>query len=153
MTLDALAAPYPLAELPQSGLHPVVLARLMLIFAITLQSISGTKTKGLLQLTEPASVLMRRLVRAVRSWVTTNEAMHGSLDCLACIILEGIYEVNCGNLRRGWAVFRRALTVAQLMGLHRSSLPPLQRIDRELDADPESMWFEDGPGRAKHRLE
>ncbi|KAL2177499.1 uncharacterized protein P884DRAFT_269873 [Thermothelomyces heterothallicus CBS 202.75] len=113
MTLDALAAPYPLAELPQSGLHPVVLARLMLIFAITLQSISGTKTKGLLQLTEPASVLMRRLVRAVRS----------------------------------------ALTVAQLMGLHRSSLPPLQRIDRELDADPESMWFEDGPGRAKHRLE
>ncbi|KAL2150569.1 hypothetical protein VTH82DRAFT_7132 [Thermothelomyces myriococcoides] len=141
MTLNALAAPYPLDEPPHTGLHPVVLARLMLIFAITLQSPSGTKAEGLLRLTEPPGVPTRRLVTEVRSWVTTNEAMQGNLNCFACIILEGIYEVNCGNFRRGWAVFRRAITVAQLMGLYRSPLPPLQRIDRELDADPESMWF------------
>ncbi|KAK4248261.1 hypothetical protein C7999DRAFT_40543 [Corynascus novoguineensis] len=141
MTLDALAAPYPAVELPRPGDHPVILAKLMLIFAIALQSPSGEKTQGLSRLSEQPSVLVRRLVTAAKSWVTTNEEMHGSIDCLVCIILEGVYEVNCGNLRRAWAVFRRAITVAQLMGLHRSPLPPLQRIDPKLDADPEFMWF------------
>ncbi|KAL2145260.1 hypothetical protein VTI28DRAFT_7628 [Corynascus sepedonium] len=141
MTLDALAAPYPAVELPRPGDHPVTLARLMLIFAIALQSPSGEKTQGLSKLSEQSSVLVLRLVTAAKSCVTTNEEMHGSIDCLVCIILEGVYEVNCGNLRRAWAVFRRAITVAQLMGLHRSPLPPLQRIDPDLDADPEFMWF------------
>jgi hypothetical protein len=119
-------------------MHPVMLARLMLTFAITLQSPSGERAEGL---SEPHSILARRLVTAARIWVTTKEAMHGSLECLICILLEGAYEVNCGNLRWAWAVYRRAMTVAQLMGLHRSPVPPVKRVDPELDADPEFIWF------------
>ena len=110
----------------------------MLIFAITLQSPCG---ENLLGLSESQSVLMRRLMTAATTWVTTKEEMHGTVESLICIILEGVFEINSGNLRRAWVVYRRAMTVAQLMGLHRSPMPPLKRIDPELDAKPEFMWF------------
>ena len=138
LTYGALVAPAPIAELPGPNTHPVILAKSMLIFAITLQSPCGGRVLGL---SEPQSVLMRRLMTAVTTWVTTKEEMHGNVESLICIILEGVFEVNSGNLRRAWVIYRRAMTVAQLMGLHRSPMPPLKRIDPELDAQPEFMWF------------
>ncbi|KAK9774165.1 putative Transcription factor domain-containing protein [Seiridium cardinale] len=81
------------------------------------------------------------LSTAARTWVTTKEEMHGTIDGLCCIMLEAVFEINCGNLRRAWAVYRRAMTVAQLMGIHRSPIPPLRRIDPELDAKPDFMWL------------
>jgi len=110
----------------------------MLIFAITLQSPCGEKVLGL---SEPAGVLMGRLVAAATTWVTTKGEMHESIECLVCIILEGVFQTNSGNLRRAWAVYRRAMAVAQLMGLHRTPLPQLKRIDSELSSNPEFLWF------------
>lgn len=110
----------------------------MLIFAITLQSPGRERILGL---SEPQGVLMRRLMTAATTWVTAKEEMHGTIESLICIILEGVFEINCGNLRRAWVVYRRALTLAQLMGLHRSPMPPLKGIDPELDAEPKFLWF------------
>ncbi|KAJ5634392.1 C6 zinc finger domain protein [Penicillium herquei] len=127
LTRDALAtanfsdAVYPIALSPGPDMHPVLLARQMIIFAITLQSPCGEKVNGLL---EPQEVLMRRLMTAATTWVTKKEEWQGTLESVLCIMLEGVFEVNCGNLRRAWSVYRRAMTVAQLMGLHRASLPP-----------------------------
>lgn len=139
LTHETLAAPpYSIAEIPGPNTHPVILAKRMLMFAITLQT---PYSENLLGLSEPQNVLMRRLVTAAKTWVTTKQEMHGTIESLICIILEGVFEINCGNLRRAWAVYRRAMTVAQLMGLHRSPMPPLKRIDPELDANPKFMWF------------
>ncbi|KAI3325974.1 hypothetical protein HD806DRAFT_488753 [Xylariaceae sp. AK1471] len=138
LTYETLAAPCSIAELPGPNTHPVALAKLMLIFAITLQSPSRER---LADLSEPLDALMHRLVTAATTWVTTKEEMHGTVDGLICIILEGVYEINCGNLRRAWLVYRRAMTVAQLMGLHRSSIPPLKRIDPALEVKPDFLWF------------
>ncbi|KAE8136456.1 hypothetical protein BDV38DRAFT_283944 [Aspergillus pseudotamarii] len=138
LTYETLSRPYSIAGLPRLDTHPVILAKQMLLFAITLQSPSGEKIIGL---SEPPGVLMRCLMTAATTWVTAQEDMHGTVESLICIMLEGTYEVNSGNLRRAWVVYRRAMTVAQLMGLHRSPMPPLKRIDPGLDADPEFMWF------------
>ncbi|KAF2690143.1 C6 zinc finger domain protein [Lentithecium fluviatile CBS 122367] len=138
LTHETLATPHPLAELSGTNTHPVILAKLMLIFAITLQSPCGEKVLGL---SEPSNILMRRLMTAATTWVTTREEMHGTVESLVCIILEGVFKTNSGNLRQAWAVYRRAMTVAQMMGLHRSPMPPLKRIDPEFDAHPEFMWF------------
>ncbi|RYP60503.1 hypothetical protein DL770_009980 [Monosporascus sp. CRB-9-2] len=138
LTHETLAAPYSIAEILGPNTHPVILAKRMLMFAITLQT---PYSENLLGLSEPQNVLMRRLVTAATTWVTTKEEMHGTIESLICIILEGVFEINCGNLRRAWAVYRRAMTVAQLMGLHRSPMPPLKRIDPELNANPKFMWF------------
>ncbi|KAE8416044.1 hypothetical protein BDV36DRAFT_284914 [Aspergillus pseudocaelatus] len=138
LTYETLSGPYSIPGLPRPNTHPVILAKQMLLFAITLQSPTGEK---IMDLSEPPGVLMRRLMTAATTWVTTQEDMHGTVESLLCIMLEGIYEINCGNLRRAWIVYRRAMTVAQLMGLHRSPMPPLKRIDPGLDANPEFMWF------------
>ncbi|KAF7157293.1 hypothetical protein CNMCM5623_001416 [Aspergillus felis] len=138
LTLESLSAPQPMPQLPGPSTHPVILAKWMLMFAITLQSPSGERVNGL---AEPQGILMSRLKTAATTWITTKEEMDGTVEGLICIILEGVFEVNCGNLRRAWLVYRRAMTVAQLMGLHRSPMPPLKRIDPELHADPEFMWF------------
>ncbi|KFY34664.1 hypothetical protein V494_06576 [Pseudogymnoascus sp. VKM F-4513 (FW-928)] len=139
LTLETLAPPYPIAELPSPSSHPVILAKCMLMFAITLQSPAGEAFLG--QISEPPSVLGRRLVEAATTWVTTKEEMHGTIEGLVCIILEGVFKINCGNLRQAWAVYRRAMTVAQIMGLHRSHTPPLQRIEPAFVANPEFLWF------------
>jgi hypothetical protein len=110
----------------------------MLLFAITLQSPCGEE---MLALSEPRNVLMSRLVTAATTWVTTKEEMHGTIESVVCIMLEGVYEINSGNLRRAWVAYRRAMTVALLIGLHRTPLPPLKRIDPEFDAKPDFMWF------------
>ncbi|RYP07503.1 hypothetical protein DL765_009136 [Monosporascus sp. GIB2] len=138
LTHETLAAPYSIAEIPAPKTHPVVLAKRMLTFAITLQT---PYSENLLGLSEPHKVLMRRLVAAATTWVTTKEEMQGTVESLICILLEGVFEINCGNLRRAWAVYRRAMTAAQLMGLHRSPMPPLKRIDPELNANPKFIWF------------
>lgn len=127
-----------MTDLPGPNSHPIDVAECMLRLAITLQSPTGEKLHGL---SEPNSVIMRRLVVAATTWVTTNQDMHATLESLICIMLEGLFEINCGNLRRAWGVYRRAMTVAQLMGLHRYPVPPLKRIDPGNDADPEFMWF------------
>lgn len=138
LTYETLSAPCSIPEMPHPNTHPVILATCMLMFAITLQSPSRENCRGL---SEPHGVLMRRLLTAATTWVTTKEEMQGTVESLICIILEGIFEVNCGNLRRAWVVYRRALTVAQLMGLHRTPMPQLKRIDPSLDAKPEFLWF------------
>ncbi|KAK9427503.1 hypothetical protein V1505DRAFT_35079 [Lipomyces doorenjongii] len=137
LTHETLGAPYLSAKCPGPNTHPVILAKRMLIFAITLQG----PCEEFLSLSEPPSVLSRRLVTAAVTWLTTQEETHGSVESLICIILEAVFETNCGNLRKAWVIYRRAMTIAQTMGLHRSPTPPLKRIDPTLDADPEFMWF------------
>lgn len=138
LTHDTLAAPYPPIYIPGTETHPIVLAQFMLIFAITLQSPCGEEFHGL---SEPPNVLSRRYVMAAMGWVNTREEVYGTLENLICTMLEGAFEVNCGNLRRAWAIYRRAMTTAQMMGLHRSSKPPLKRIDSTLNVDLEFVWF------------
>ncbi|KAL6232097.1 hypothetical protein BDW75DRAFT_243308 [Aspergillus navahoensis] len=139
LTQETLAASPPLpVDFPGPNPHPVVLAKWMLLFAITLQSPCGDEVLGL---SEPSSILRRRLTMAATRWVTTREEMQGTVEGLICIILEAVFETNAGNLRRAWSVYRRALTAAQLMGLHWSPRPPLPRIDAKLEADPECLWF------------
>ncbi|KAF2799755.1 hypothetical protein K505DRAFT_230355 [Melanomma pulvis-pyrius CBS 109.77] len=138
LTKETLAAPYPEAELPHRNTHPVILAKCMLTFAITLQIPCRDRFLGL---SEPQNTIMGRLMTAATTWVTRKEEMQGTVESLICILLEGIFETNCGNLRRAWGVYRRAMTVAQLMGLHRSPMPPLKRIDPKFDVKPEIIWF------------
>lgn len=128
----------PALKLPSSDTHPVIVATLMLTFAITLQSPSANK---LHDLAESHDALIQRLTAAASSWVTTKSEMQGTLDSLLCVMLEVVVETNRGNLRQAWAVNRRAMTMAQLMGLQRSPIPPLEHIDAPLSVSPEFMWF------------
>ena len=109
----------------------------MLLLAITLQAPSTSH----ITLSQPRHLLRASLFTAAASYIASNDQFHNCIDVLVCIMLEATYEVNCGNLRRAWVVYRRAMTVAQLMGLRRSPMPRLRRIDPSLNVDPAFMYF------------
>ncbi|CRG82825.1 Putative transcription factor SEF1 [Talaromyces islandicus] len=137
LTLQTLGAPYLSRKCPSANTHPVILAKCMLMYAITLQA----PCEEFIGLSEPPAVLSRRWVTAAVTWLATQEETQGSIESLVCIVLEALFETNCGNLRKAWVIYRRAMTIAQIMGLHRSPMPPLKRIDPVHDVDPEFMWF------------
>ncbi|GKT64067.1 hypothetical protein ColTof3_11406 [Colletotrichum tofieldiae] len=43
------------------------------------------------------------------AYVTGNDQLIGSQEGLECLILEIVYYINAGNLRRAWLVLRRAI--------------------------------------------
>ena len=138
LTPERLATAGSTLQIPSSDTHPVLAARCLILLAIALQSPCGDE---LPVLSEPKDVLMRRLMATAATWVTNKEEMQGTVESLICIILEGVFHTHAGNLRRAWAVYRRAVTVAQLMGLHRLPKPSPSRIDPDLDADPDFLWY------------
>ena len=47
------------------------------------------------------------------------EILEGSIESLECVMIESVLQANLGNLRRSWLSGRRAMNIAQLMGLNR----------------------------------
>ena len=110
----------------------------MLILASFLQFFPPQQVVGLV---EQAPVVMKRLTEASIRLVTTNEEMVGCLEGLECIILEGVFQSNIGNLRRAWLAFRRAMVTAQLMRMDRHNPPPVKTLDLKTRMNPAFMWF------------
>lgn len=130
-------------KLPPGGCHPVIIARKLLLLATFLQGISPAVTSKLQAMTADHTSIMTRLVRTVNSLVTNNDELLQSLDGIECVMIESMYWNNNGNLRRSWLTTRRAITLAQLMGLNTDSRDPPQVLQEETKnrIDPAYMWF------------
>jgi hypothetical protein len=61
---------------------------------------------------------MERYVSTVQALVTSDEELVSSIEGIDCLILQCSYHGNAGNPRRAWLTVRRAMNIAQLMGLH-----------------------------------
>ncbi|KAL4868838.1 hypothetical protein BDV12DRAFT_185569 [Aspergillus spectabilis] len=139
---NGLQTPESLLMTPEPNMHPVLIARHMLQFAIFLQHLPPDLYKEIKGLSEPPRVIMERLADVAIYHVTTNEDLTGSIEKLECIMLESLYQVNIGNLRRSWVAGRRAMSVAQLMGFHRSDNQTLYKaLDPKTKYNPQLMWL------------
>jgi hypothetical protein len=127
-----------LAKIPDPFTHPALVAKRMFIFASFLQ---GFPPRQVIGLVEQASVVMKRLADTAIRLVTTNEEIVGCMEGLECIILEGVFHVNAGNLRRAWLAFRKAMVTAQLMKMDRPNPPPAKSIHPKTRINPSFMWF------------
>ena len=81
---------------------------------------------------------MSRAVTTARNLVTSNDDLLSSLEGVECILLEGLCENYAGNLRRSWLAARRAVTLAQMLGLDRGA-KPLSLTGTAIA--PDEMWF------------
>ncbi|KAK0653847.1 hypothetical protein QBC41DRAFT_61144 [Cercophora samala] len=127
--------------IPPRDLHPVLVARHMLILALSLQYMHTNAYTDLPADCEHPRTTMRRLADTAIRLVTTNDEMLSSIESLHCILLEGLFQTNCGNLRRAWLAFRRAITVGQLMGIHRSyQHRPLRILDPSMPVTPQHLF-------------
>ncbi|KAK9425342.1 putative Zn(2)-C6 fungal-type domain-containing protein [Seiridium unicorne] len=127
-----------LGEPPSPDSHPVLLARHMLILSSLLQQL---RAEDVPETTEKPQEIMHRLALAAISLTATREELLTSMEALQCIILEGVYQSNCGNLRSAWLAFRKALTLGQMLGIDRPKPTPLPTLDATTNMDPSFVWF------------
>jgi hypothetical protein len=127
------------ANLMHPEIHPVLLARQMLAFAAALQYLSPSEL--LPGLVEHHHVIMERLAESAISMVTMNDFLLGTLESLEIIIMEGLYHIDSGNIRRAWITMRRCVTVAQLLGLHRPDHHRYKVISDNNKLDPQVLWL------------
>jgi hypothetical protein len=76
--------------------------------------------------------LLDQCLALVDRWIISDDDYMGTLEGLECAILQGKIYADIGQARRSWLAFRRGLTLAQLMGLHRNHALSMAR---------ESIWW------------
>ncbi|KAI1132466.1 hypothetical protein F5Y10DRAFT_231203 [Nemania abortiva] len=128
---------------PGPDAHPVLIARYMLLLAKFMQYLPPRCFETLDELSLPPRTLMQRLAHTANSLAIDNEELLGTIEGLECVIIEGTFQANIGNIRRAWLAFRRALSIAQLMGIHRANNPlPLNCVDSSsAKVNYQIMWF------------
>lgn len=128
---------------PSLGSHPVLIARKLLLLATFMQGITADSIQGLEATSISYKSTMSRLAEVSSKSVTSDDELVSSLEGIECIMIEEMYHNNAGNLRRAWVTHRRAMTIAQMLGLHRGAAPPPVLLDvRDRGRiDPEHMWY------------
>ncbi|KAL4987323.1 hypothetical protein BDW68DRAFT_161249 [Aspergillus falconensis] len=139
---DGLRAYSALLSITGPGVHPVLIARHMLHLASFLQHLHPDLHEEIRGLSEPPSAMRDRLAEMAIRLVTTRDQFVGSVEFLECIMIQSLYEANCGYLRRSWMTARRAMAIAQSMGFHQSGARlQYQVLHPDTKAYPHFMWF------------
>ncbi|KAK8110634.1 uncharacterized protein PG998_007091 [Apiospora kogelbergensis] len=140
--------PHKLLKLPPSGSHPVSIARKTLLLASWLQDmppISSTTTGQ--HRTGSYYDYASQLVGAAARLVTSDDELVCSIEGVECLMIESMYLNNGGQLRRAWLTNRKAMAIAQMLGLHQeqeSSTSSGAYIDENASRpriDPGYMWL------------
>lgn len=132
----------PFNVLAVSGNHPMVITRLLLCVAICIQQLPPKADLRQLRTTVPLREMMENNITFITTMVTSDDEMTGSMEGVECLALQGIYQTNAGSLRRSWLTFRRAINVAQLMGLHRVSSKTSQAMPDLEEAKRHYIWYQ-----------
>ncbi|KAI9791990.1 MAG: hypothetical protein M1816_003259 [Peltula sp. TS41687] len=101
--------------------QPVLLAHILLCVAICVQELPSDYDYGSLSLPVPAGKLMQHYVSVVQRLVTWDDELVGNLNGLGVLLLQGKCHINLGQPRKAWLLSRRAISLAQHLGLHRTS--------------------------------
>lgn len=127
-------------------MHPVLIARKMLILACVLQHLHSAESsmrsstsrsrrnyRKLDKLSRPPRALARRLAEAATTLVTAHDRFTSdTLEGLQCLWLEVLYHEHNGNLRQCWLTCRRAISATQLMGFRGPGPIPMSQPKSKL---------------------
>ncbi|KAM6477948.1 hypothetical protein HDV62DRAFT_192058 [Trichoderma sp. SZMC 28011] len=124
---------------------PIDLARSLFQLAICLQQSERTSEISELCLDRSNTDVADQYFEAASRYVTSQDALVVSPEGIETLMLEGLYHVSTGQTRLAWLVFRRALSIAQLMGLH---IPQVRRQNKQRKATNgqtpiclKTLWF------------
>ncbi|KAH8773442.1 hypothetical protein F5883DRAFT_413641 [Diaporthe sp. PMI_573] len=140
---QAMPSPREMLQPPSPRSHPVLIARKLLLLATFMQGIPEDAMKDLGILGGSHKPTMSRLAEVSSRTVTSDDELVSSLEGIECIMIEAMYHNNAGNIRRAWVTHRRAMAIAQMLGLHRGVAPAVMLLDvRDRGRiDPEHMWY------------
>jgi hypothetical protein len=137
-TYEMLKESMSMTTLLYPEVHPVLLARQMLLFAVALRYLSPDHVFP--GLTKHHQVIMEELAESAIKMVNMDDVLLGTLEGIENLILEGLYHIDGGNIRRAWITTRRAVMAAQLLGLHRPGYYRFKVISDHSKLHPEVMW-------------
>ncbi|KAL4948801.1 hypothetical protein BDW69DRAFT_188918 [Aspergillus filifer] len=130
-----------LLDMPTSETHPVILAKYLLRACMILQSLDFSKSgKELTALSVAPQLLTRQLAEPAIRLVTSRDELLGSIEGIECVLMEGSYQANCGNFRPAWIAFRKAMSLAQVIGIHRSDHGQVRFIDPSRKVNTSFLW-------------
>jgi hypothetical protein len=122
--------------------HPLAIARLLLCIAICIQQLPPEMDMRKFQTTKPLRDMMSDIIDFLVQNVTSDDELIGNIESIECLALQGIYEANAGNLRRSWLSFRKAIAIAQLLGLHRVAVNPSQEGFDSIKTKQRHLWYQ-----------
>lgn len=99
--------------------HPTKIARLVLYIAVCLQQLDPEFDTSQLKLYPTVAARMEKCINVVAALITSDDELVSTVIGLECLVLQGVYHINAGNPRRAWLSFRRALSIGELMGIHK----------------------------------
>lgn len=139
-------SPASITVIPQIDEHPSLLARRLLQLAICMQQLSPSFDERILGLRSTIVQTMVNILSLISDLVTCNDNLAGTPEGLECLILQGIWQANAGNLRKSWLNFRRALSLAQLMCIDSGALQPISmegscNVELRTSASLDRMWY------------
>ncbi|KAK8031984.1 hypothetical protein PG990_001718 [Apiospora arundinis] len=143
---EVYEAPRELLKLPPSGSHPVFIARKLLLLASWLQGIPQNHSATIeSHRKENYYVYSSQLVGTVSKLVTNQDELVNSVEGIECIMIESMYLNNGGHLRRAWFTNRKAMAIAQMLGLDQeasaSDAAYLDAKSSRLRIDTGYMWL------------
>ncbi|CAM1501244.1 Fc.00g104060.m01.CDS01 [Cosmosporella sp. VM-42] len=129
-----------LSSLPGPQSHPILLARALVHLAVGIQLLPTHFDFKQFRLGDDPKKVMKQYLELASNLVTNNDELIGNMEGLECIVLEGVYQINEANVRRAWLLFRRAINLGQLMGLHRGDGRAVTTLDPHSITNPVFMW-------------
>ncbi|KAH7313711.1 hypothetical protein B0I35DRAFT_462021 [Stachybotrys elegans] len=110
-----------LAHPPPIDSHPALIGRRLLQLALCLQQLPPHVDESQLRLERPIRAVAAEWAAAVHDLVARQDELLACQEGIECLLLLSFYFSEGGQLRKAWMVTRRALNLAQLMGLDRAS--------------------------------
>ncbi|KAJ2966215.1 hypothetical protein NUW58_g10715 [Xylaria curta] len=138
------AAPSSICVIPSPTSHPAVIAKRLMQLTNCIQQIQPATPLKLVT-PEPVRCMMVKFVSKVCDLVAYNDDLVGYAEGLETLALISLYHANAGNLRKSWLMLRRAISVAQLMGVDRLGDKALKSADPTPSPQTwikaKAMWF------------
>ncbi|KAK0669851.1 hypothetical protein QBC41DRAFT_372984 [Cercophora samala] len=138
--------PEDIATVPPPNAHPTILAKRLIQLCICIQQQPpGSLVSHERQMHFNSYSLMDSIVSKVSHLVTSNDDLVGTAEGLQCLIVLGHWHSNAGNIRKAWLIFRKALSLATMMGLSRNSTRALGFVDmagsESRRPSPMAIWY------------
>ena len=133
------------STIPPPDSHPAVLAKRLLQIIICMQQTPPGFDLQMLHMKTSTPEVMANIISVVSRLVTSDDEYVSTSEGLECLVLQGFWHANAGNLRKAWLSYRKALSLAQLMGLDRNCSRTLKSVDPAIPVrqrtTPYGLWY------------
>lgn len=117
---------------PALTAHPLSLAKRALQVLVCIQQLPPGFDWDTLETDAPMADTMNRLANT-STLVTSNDDLIGYAEGIECLLLQGYYQANGGNLRKAWITARRALSLAQMLGIDKGHSVAFRSCDPNVE--------------------